>query len=72
MGVWAGDSRPPPFFKACMNLDEIITVLENKVRVLENAKSASIANGDMSILGDIEIEILSTQASLDKIKTLCP
>ena len=55
-----------------MNLDEIITVLQNKVRVLENAKNASIANGDMSTLAQLEVEILSTQASLDKIKTLCP
>ena len=53
-----------------MNIDEIITVLQNKVRVLENAKSASIANGDMSTLGQLEVEILSTQASLDKILTL--
>ena len=53
-----------------MNIDEIITVLQNKVRVLENAKSASIANGDMSTLAQLDVEILSTQASLDKIKTL--
>jgi hypothetical protein len=53
-----------------MNLDQIITVLENKVKALENAKSASIANGDMTPLAQLEIEILSTQASLDKIKTL--
>ena len=59
-----------PPFKACMNIDEIITVLQNKVRVLENAKSASIANGDMSTLAQLDVEILSTQASLDKILTL--
>jgi hypothetical protein len=53
-----------------MNLDEIIVILENKVRVLENAKSASIANGDMIPLAQLEIEILSTQESLDKIKSL--
>jgi len=62
-----GDLSP---FKVCMNIDEIITVLENKVRVLENAKSASIANGDMSPLAQLEVEILSTQASLNKILTL--
>ena len=53
-----------------MNIDEIITVLQNKVKVLENAKSASIANGDMNTLGQLEVEILSTQASLEKIQTL--
>ena len=53
-----------------MNLDEIIVILQNKVRVLENAKSASIANGEMGTLAQLEVEILSTQASLDKILTL--
>ena len=53
-----------------MNIAEIITVLQNKVRSLENAKSASIANGDMSPLAQLEVEILNTQASLDKILTL--
>ena len=53
-----------------MNLNEIITVLENKVRVLENAKSASIANGEMGTLAQLDIEILKTQESLDRIKTL--
>jgi len=53
-----------------MNIAEIIVVLQNKVTALENAKSASIANGDMSPLAQLEIEILSTQASLDKIKSL--
>jgi hypothetical protein len=53
-----------------MNIAEIITVLENKVRFLENAKSASIANGDMIPLAQLEVEILSTQDSLNKILTL--
>jgi hypothetical protein len=53
-----------------MNLDEIIVVLQNKVRVLENAKSGAIANGEMNTLAQLEVEILSTQASLDKIITL--
>ena len=53
-----------------MNIAEIIVVLQNKVTALENAKSASIANGDMSPLAQLEVEILSTQASLDKINTL--
>ena len=53
-----------------MNLNEIIVVLENKVRVLENAKSASIANGEMGTLAQLDIEILKTQESLDRIKTL--
>jgi hypothetical protein len=53
-----------------MNIAEIITVLENKVRSLENAKSASVANGDMLPLAQLEIEILSTKATLEKIQTL--
>ena len=53
-----------------MNLNEIIIVLENKIRVLENAKSAAIANGEMGTLAQLDVEILSTQESLDKIKTL--
>jgi hypothetical protein len=53
-----------------MNIAEIITVLENKIRSLENAKSASVANGDMIPLAQLEVEILSTQDSLNKILTL--
>jgi hypothetical protein len=53
-----------------MNLEEIIAVLQNKIKALENAKNASIANGDMSPLAQLDVEILGTQASLDKILTL--
>jgi len=53
-----------------MNLNEIIVVLQNKVKALENAKNASIANGDIGSLAQLDVEILSTQASLDKILTL--
>jgi hypothetical protein len=53
-----------------MNLEEIIVVLQNKIKALENAKNASIANGDMNPLAQLNVEILSTQASLDKILTL--
>ena len=53
-----------------MNIAEIIMVLQNKIRVLENAKNASIANGDMIPLAQLEVEILNTQASLEKIQSL--
>jgi hypothetical protein len=53
-----------------MSIDEIITVLQNKVTVLQNAKNTAINNGEISAIAQIEVEIISTQASIDKIKTL--
>jgi len=53
-----------------MNIEDIIVVLQNKVKVLENAYSGAIANGEISVLAQLEVEILSTKASLEKINTL--
>jgi hypothetical protein len=65
--MWYGGFAP---FKANMNIEEIITVLQNKVKSLENARNSTLANGEMNMLAQIDIEILNTQSSLDKILTL--
>jgi len=53
-----------------MEINDILTVLQNKITVLQNAKNNAINNGEMNAIAQIEVEMISTQASIDKIKTL--
>jgi len=59
-----------PLFGVCMEINDILTVLQNKITVLQNAKNNAINNGEMNAIAQIEVEMISTQASIDKIKTL--
>jgi hypothetical protein len=53
-----------------MSLDEIITILQNKIRALQIAKDAAAQNGNLESYTKIDTDIISTQDSLDKIMTL--
>jgi len=53
-----------------MSLDEIITILQNKIRALQIAKDAAAQNGNLESYTKIDTDIIDTQLSLDKILTL--
>ena len=53
-----------------MTIDEVITVLQNKLTGLQNAKSANIALGNLEPLAQIDLDIIEVTATLEKLKTL--
>jgi hypothetical protein len=53
-----------------MLLEEIVLILQNKIRSLQTAKNAASQNGNLESYNQIDVEIITTQASLDKILTL--
>ena len=53
-----------------MTIDEIITVLQNKLGNLQTAKNVAIQLGQLETLAQIESDIISTQASLEKLQSL--
>jgi len=53
-----------------MTIDEIITILQNKLTGLQNAKSANIALGNLEPLGQIDLDIIEVTATLEKLKSL--
>ena len=65
-----GFSADPFFFKVNMTIDEVITVLQNRLTVLQNARSASVSNGQMDVLSQIDIDILTVTSTLAKIQSL--
>jgi len=53
-----------------MSLDEIILILQNKIRALQTSKNAASQNGNLESYNQLDMEIINTQAALDKILTL--
>ena len=53
-----------------MSIDEIITVLQNKLTGLQNARSAFIGSGNLEPLNQIDLDIIEVTATLEKLKTL--
>ena len=53
-----------------MTIDEVITVLQNRLTVLQNARSASVSNGQMDVLSQIDIDKLTVTSTLAKIQSL--
>jgi hypothetical protein len=53
-----------------MLIDDIVLILQNKIRTLQTAKNAAMQTGNLESYSQLEIEIISTQESLDKLLTL--
>lgn len=53
-----------------MTIDEVIEVLQNRLRVLQNARDASVQNGQMDTLAQLDVDILTVNDTLNKLKTL--
>lgn len=51
-----------------MKIEEIIFILENKVKTLEQQKSIAIVNGDLEIVVSIEEQINETNIALNSLK----
>jgi len=53
-----------------MTIDEIITILQNKLTGLQNAKAANISLGNLEPLAQIDLDIIEVTATLEKLKSL--
>jgi hypothetical protein len=53
-----------------MLLEEIILILENKIRTLQTAKGFAAHTGDMESYAKFDSELLSTQNTLERLQTL--
>jgi hypothetical protein len=51
-----------------MKIEEIIFILENRIKNLEQQKNAAVMVGDLEMVTAIDIQIVETQISLDSIK----
>ena len=53
-----------------MKIEDIIFILENKIKNLEQQKNVAILAGDLEMVTAIDIQIVETQVTLDSLKTL--
>jgi hypothetical protein len=51
-----------------MKIEEIIFILENKIKNLEQQKNIAVLAGDLEMVTVIDIQIVETQITLDKLK----
>jgi hypothetical protein len=51
-----------------MKIEEIIFILENKVKSLEQQRSMAVTNGDLQAVTLIDTQINDTIMSLDSLK----
>jgi hypothetical protein len=53
-----------------MTIEEIIVILQNKITVLQGARIAFVNQGNLQAVIDIDNDILSTEGTLEKLKSL--
>jgi hypothetical protein len=51
-----------------MKIEEIIFILENKIKNLEQQKNIAVMAGDLEMVTTIDIQIVETQITLDTLK----
>jgi hypothetical protein len=51
-----------------MKLEEIIFILENKLKTLEQQRSTAVTNGDLEIVISIDLQINETVDTLNLLK----
>lgn len=52
-----------------MSIQELITILQNKIRHLNDRKSAAFTNGDINLYESCVREIEETQEALNKLQS---
>jgi len=51
-----------------MKLDELIFILENKIKTLEQQKNIATLSGDLEVITLIDSQLIETQITLDSIR----
>lgn len=52
-----------------MTIEQLITILENKIRNLIELKALSVQSGDIAEVERLDMEIVETQSTLDKVRS---
>jgi hypothetical protein len=58
------------YYSTNMNIDSLIRLLENKLIVLNDAKTSAFAGGDLDRINALEAEILETQNTVYRLRLL--
>jgi hypothetical protein len=53
-----------------MKMQELITLLANKLASLNNARSTAVSSGDVAAVLRLDDEIAETQDTLDRLQTI--
>lgn len=51
-----------------MRIEEIVFILENKIKNLEQQRSTAVINGDLNMVIAIDLQIDETKITLDTLK----
>lgn len=51
-----------------MTIDELITIIANRIATLNNMRATSVVSGDIGSVDKIDAEIAETQRTLDQLK----
>jgi hypothetical protein len=51
-----------------MTITEIIFILENKVKTLEQQRSMAVTNGDIEVVTAIDTQLIETKTTVDTLK----
>jgi len=52
-----------------MSIEEILVILQNRIAVLNEARKHAVNSGNLDQVISVDADLLSTQTSIDQIKT---
>lgn len=53
-----------------MTIEEMMVILENRVRTLSDARAMAVMSGDLDQVNKIDVDLLTTTSSLDRLRAL--
>lgn len=53
-----------------MTIEEMMLILENRVRTLSDARAMAVNSGDLELVSKLDIDLVTTQNSLDRLRAL--
>jgi hypothetical protein len=53
-----------------MKLDEILTIMQNRLITLSESKKVALISGDVARVSEIDADIVSTTVTIDQIKEI--
>ena len=53
-----------------MKLDLLLTIMQNRILTLTEARKAAVTSGDIERVAQLDADLLTTEDTVEKIKTL--
>jgi len=53
-----------------MKLDYLLTIMQNRILTLTEARKAAVTSGDIERVAQLDADLLTTEDTVEKIKTL--